>query len=101
VARAVNIEPIAREDWERIGAAFRGFFEGRGEVMVDDERAVFRAESAGTGLELGRDGTSRSFMPLHGLDLRWDVVVFDEAAAEVRVMAEGARYTYRVPPQLS
>jgi hypothetical protein len=100
VAAAVSPEPIARDDWDGVADAFRSFFAGRGDVTVGDDRAAFRSAHVGTGFELGRDGTSRSFMPLHGLELRWDAVAFDPDAAEVRLTAEGVDYTYRVPPRL-
>ena len=89
-----------RNDWDEVVGRFESFFAGLGDVVVDGERAVVTAEAAGTGLELSRDGTSRSFMPLHGLELRWTSVQFDEAAMEVTLSAAGAAYTYRVPPSL-
>ncbi len=91
---------IERDDWGEVTRAFLAFFEGLGEVTVDTQRAAFAAPQAGTGLELSRDGTSRSFMPLHGLDLRWNSVSFDTEAMEVILSADAATYTYRVPPSL-
>ncbi len=91
---------MARDDWGAVDAAFRAFFAGFGDVDVTPDRASFSAEAAGTGFELGRDGTSRSFMPLHGLDLRWESVCFDVYAMEVTVRSDGGVYTYRVPPSL-
>ena len=91
---------VDRADWDEVTSAFTDFFEGFGEVTVTGEFARFAADTAATGLELCRDGTSRSFMPLHRLDLRWDSVRFDDERHEVQVVAAGAAYTYRVPPQL-
>ncbi len=98
MAHAMTV--IERDDWDDITRAFAAFFAGLGDVHVDGEQAAFTAEAAGTGLELNRDGTSRSFMPLHGLNLRWNSVSFDTQAMEVTLSAAGAEYTYRVPPSV-
>lgn len=71
-----------------------------GTVVADGESASFAAPKAGTGLVLGRDGTSTSFMPLHGMTARWDRVTFDEQEQTVTVSGDGFSYTYRVPPAL-
>jgi hypothetical protein len=89
-----------RPNWSAVVAAFSDFFEPYGEVTVSDDVVAFGATEAGTGLELHRGGTSRSFMPLHGLDLRWDAVRFDHDQRQVQLLARGAVYTYRVPPPL-
>ena len=91
---------IERSDWPALRAAFTEFFAGAGEVSAGDDRVRFDGSAAGTGLELRRDGTSSSFMPLHGLDARWDRVRFDREADEVVMEADGVSYTYRVPPAL-
>ena len=93
-------EPFDRADWPRLSEAFQGCFEGKGEVVTGDDEVSFSAPTVGTGLMLRRDGSSRSFMPLHGLEARWDRVVFDVDAAEVRIEGEGVTYTYRIPPAL-
>jgi hypothetical protein len=51
------------------GSAYRlhGIFESLGTVKTDGETASFAAPESGTGLVLGRNETSTSFMPLHGL----------------------------------
>jgi len=92
------VESIERSDWETVVAVFRSFFEGLGTVVADGDSASFAAPEAGTGLVLGRDGTSTSFMPLHGLDAQWDMVTFDRAERTVTVAGQGFSYTYRVPP---
>ena len=63
----------------------------------DEDVIPVRVVRVSDGFELRRDGTSRSFMPLHGLELRWDAVRFDSERLEVTVQAEGVRYVYRVP----
>lgn len=94
------IEAIERSDWDDVVAAFRRFFEPLGDVSVTEASVAFAAPRAGTGLEIDRDGSSRSFMPLHDLTLTWDVVEFDHDQGLVRLEAAGGVYTYRVPPSL-
>lgn len=92
---------VARDDWQTLRERFVEFFAGSGTVTTDDDQVVFDGSPAvSTQLVIRRDGTSASFMPLHGLESRWDRVVFDAAAAEVALEAEGVRYVYRVPPTL-
>ncbi|MFT7473976.1 MAG: hypothetical protein ACI81L_000892 [Verrucomicrobiales bacterium] len=89
-----------RSDWAAVLSSFSAFFEGLGTVVADGDGVSFEAPEAGTGLELGRDGTSTSFMPLHGLTARWDHVTFDRPKRTVTVSGESFAYTYRVPPSL-
>ena len=96
----VVIEDFHRRDWDAVVAAFRQFFEPLGDVSVTPDSVAFAAPHAGTGLEIDKDGTSQSFMPLHDLSARWDVIEFDHDQHVVRLEAEGGVYTYRVPPSL-
>ena len=91
-------EAIPRSEWDRVTAAFAAFFAGVGEVAVGPDEVAMTADE--TGIALARDGTSRSFMPLHELGLGWETVTFDEDADAVVLAADGATYTYRVPPSL-
>ncbi len=91
---------VDRSDWPAVLSAFTAFFESLGTVVTDGQTASFAAPEAGTGLVLGRNGTSTSFMPLHGLTGRWEEVTFDRAGRTVTVSGEGFAYTYRVPPGL-
>jgi len=84
--------------WSDISQAFVAFFGPLGTVSQSDEELAFAADD--TGLILGRDGTSRSFMPLHELGTRWDRVAFDAANWQVVLSAVGIEYVYRVPPRL-
>jgi hypothetical protein len=86
---------IDRAQWDEVVEAFSRFFEGRGEVVVTENEIEFRASI--TGLSLRRDGTSRSFMPLHELGARWEEVEFDPSGREVRLRGSDMTYTYRVP----
>ncbi|MBT8165717.1 MAG: hypothetical protein HKO63_07675 [Acidimicrobiia bacterium] len=98
----MTIEPLNRNDWPEIAEQFQQFFTGLGSVTVAEDRLVFDGTPViATGLELRRDGTSASFMPLHGFEARWDRVRFDLAAKEISIEADGVRYLYRVPPALS
>jgi len=89
---------ITRSDWPDLVAAFKEFFAGIGSVATSAEEAVFDAGM--TGLALNRDGSSRSFMPLHGLEATWDAVVFDQESREVTLLSDSSKYVYRVPPGL-
>ena len=91
-------KPIARSDWDAVVVGFVSFFGTLGDVTTSAERAVFHAGF--TGLDIDRDGSSRSFMPLHDLRAAWDQVAFDSASHEVTLIGAGATYTYKVPPQL-
>lgn len=91
---------VERSNWPQVLASFTAFFEGLGTVVADGDKASFAAPEAGTGLVLGRDGTSTSFMPLHGLTGRWEAVTFDLPGRTVTVSGDGFAYTYRVPPGL-
>ena len=86
---------VARADWAELVSEFRDFFAPLGRVNVSDEEVEFQAGY--TGLALHRDGTSRSFMPLHDLSATWEQVSFDRANLVVQLMSEQLTYTYRVP----
>lgn len=91
---------VDRSDWPAVIAAFAAFFAGLGTVATDDDIASFDAPESGTGLALHRDGTSTSFMPLHGMSARWEKATFDSEKRSVTVAGDGFSYTYRVPPGL-
>jgi hypothetical protein len=91
---------VDRSDWAKVVASFTTFFEGLGTVAVDGDTVSFAAPQAGTGLVLGMDGTSKSFMPLHGMSARWETVTFDSEDRTVTLSGDGFAYTYRVPPAL-
>lgn len=90
--------PISRSDWEAVISAFATFFAGLGHVRVDEEVAEFSSDE--TGFHLRRDGTSRSFMPLHELGARWEEIVFDREAHAVELRAAEMSYRYLVPRRL-
>jgi hypothetical protein len=90
--------PIPRSEWSEVLTAFTGFFAALGEVSVEAGTVSF--EAPGTGLSVSSDGTSESFMPLHGLALRWETIAFDVHGREVRLEGPGGTYTYVVPPSL-
>ena len=91
-------DSVSRADWPAVVASFREFFEPLGEVTTSADDAEFTAR--GTGLAVRRDGTSKSFMPLHDLEAAWETIVFDAEAGEVKLVGPNATYTYRVPPYL-
>jgi hypothetical protein len=87
-----------RSDWSKVATAFRRFFDGLGDVVVDNDHARFIADD--TSLELRADGSSSSFMPLHAANLRWEQVTFDPSDQSVRLTDGTSTYVYRVPPRL-
>ena len=90
---------IERGDWPALAAAFHGFFDELGGAVEEADGEI--AFDAGfTGLAISRDGSSRSFMPLHDLSATWESIEFDESSHEVTLTGGTATYTYRVPPQL-
>ena len=90
---------IKRSDWPRVVGAFREFFDALGAVVTETEDEV-AFEAGYTGLAIDRNGTSRSFMPLHDLSAAWEAIEFDYSSREVTLFGDGATYMYRVPPQL-
>ena len=92
---------IDRRSWPEVVSTFEDFFGGLGKITSTDEAVSFSAlPRLNTTLELRRDGTSSSFMPLHDLESTWESVTFDSNAFEV-VLTDGATsYRYRIPPVL-
>ena len=90
---------VEREDWSALVTAFHRFFDELGGAVeeADDEIAF---DAGFTGLAISRDGSSRSFMPLHDLSATWESIEFDDVACAVTLVGSAATYTYRVPPQL-
>ncbi len=97
---AAAMDALKRSRWDALVADFVSFFDGLGNVESNEDAVSFTAQEAGTGLTLNRDGTSVSFMPLHEMGGRWELVTFDRANHEVVVEGDGFSYTYRVPPNL-
>ena len=95
-----SMQPIPRTNWPGVTKSFVAFFAGLGTVDTDQQKLSFTAPGEDTGLSLGRDGTSSSFMPLHGLSARWDTVTFDQKQRTVVLEGSGFTYTYRAPPGL-
>ena len=91
-------EAFGRSEWDELTAAFRRFFQGAGQVEIDESDAVFTAPT--TGFSVRADGTSRSFMPLHRFGAAWDEIEFDFESHEVHLRSEAATYTYRIPENL-
>jgi hypothetical protein len=89
---------IERSDWAATVDAFREFFDCLGDVVETGDEVRF--DAGFTGLVMHRNGTSRSFMPLHDLSTTWQAVEFDDAGRTVTLIAGETRYTYKVPPQL-
>lgn len=89
---------ITREDWDELAQTFREFFADLGVVTISDDELVF--DGGFTGLAVARNGSSRSFMPLHDLSASWDRVDFAADGSTVKLEGDGLAYTYRVPPGL-
>ena len=91
---------IERNNWPAVVGAFRRFFDHLGgKVRETSDEIEF--DAAFTGLAINRNGTSRSFMPLHDLSTKWDAITFDDTAHEITLVGDGATYVYRVPPELA
>lgn len=90
---------IQRDDWSAVVAAFEGFFDGLGGAVIENEDEI-EFDAGYTGLAICRDGTSRSFMPLHDLSAAWETIEFDDTSHEITLVGRATTYTYRVPPQL-
>ncbi len=86
-------------DWSSLAVHFSDFFDGLGEVTISESELVF--EAGYTGLSVARDGSSRSFMPLHDLAAQWDRIRLDRDERLVVLEGDSVTYTYRVPPELT
>ena len=91
-------DAIERADWDRLTDRFTAFFADLGKVEATDAELTF--DAGFTGLVVARDGSSRSFMPLHELAATWDRLRFDDEARVVTLEGDGVEYSYRVPPGL-
>jgi hypothetical protein len=83
------------DQWDGLVEEFSRFFDGRGDVHVSRDELTFRTSISE--FSLRRDGTSRSFMPLHEFGSRWEEVEFDPKGREVWLRGVDTTYTYRVP----
>ena len=90
------------EDWEGLSDAFRDMFDGLGKVEADESRLEFTSfpSDVATGISLSRDGSMLANMPLHGIDSRFERVIFDERREWIRLIGPETDYTYRVPPAI-
>ena len=89
-------------DWEGLSSAFADRFEGLGDVKSDGSRLEFTSfpSDVTTGLSISRDGSMLGNMPLHGIDSRFERVIFDERREWIRLIGPETDYTYRVPPAI-
>ena len=89
-------------DWEGLSRAFEDMFEGLGDVKSDESRLEFTSfpSDVATGISLSRDGSMLANMPLHGIDSRFERVIFDERGESIRLIGPETDYTYRVPPAI-
>ena len=86
-------------DWDAVVAAFHELFDGLGEITQGDVGISFRsrAPDVQTGLTLRKDGRLEASMPLHGVEVKVDRVVWDVARTWIKLAGEGVSYTYRIP----
>jgi len=89
-------------DWEGLSSAFADMFEGLGKVEADESRLEFTSfpSDVATGISLSRDGSMLANMPLHGIDSRFERVIFDERKESIKLIGRETEYTYRVPPAI-
>ena len=93
---------IGISDWEALTEAFREMFDGLGKIEVSDSALRFESvhPDVATGISLSRDGAMLANMPLHGIDSRFDRVIFDDRRESIRLIGSSMDYTYRVPPAI-
>ena len=89
-------------DWDAVVAAFHELFDGLGEIAQDDVGISFRsrAPDVQTGLTLRKDGRLEASMPLHGVEVKVDRFVWDDARTWIKLVGDGVSYTYRIPSEL-
>ena len=89
-------------DWEGLSSAFADMFQGLGEVESDESRLEFISfpSDVATGIFISRDGSLIANMPLHGIDSRFERVIFDDRKESIRLIGPDTDYTYRVPPAI-
>jgi hypothetical protein len=86
---------VRLDEWETLTAELRRFGHA-GDLTVTDDRISIDFGSAR--VELSRDGTLQTGMPLH--DFRYDeavAVVVDHHAGTITVDADAVRYSFRRP----
>ena len=89
-------------DWDGLSSAFADMFEGLGKVEADGSMLEFTSfpSDVATGLSISRDGSMLANMPLHGIDSRFERVIFDDRKESIRLIGPDTDYTYRVPPAI-
>jgi hypothetical protein len=82
--------------------AFYDLFDGLGEIAQDEVGISFnsRAPDVQTGLTLRKDGRLEASMPLHGVEVKVERLVWDEAGTWIKLVGDGVAYTYRIPSEL-
>ena len=90
------------ENWEGLCSAFEDMFEGLGDVVSNESKLEFTSlpSDVVTGISLSRDGSLLANMPLHGIDSRFERVIFDDRKESIRLIGPDTEYTYRVPPAI-
>ena len=75
-------------DWEGLSSAFVDMFQGLGEVESDESRLEFISfpSDVATGISISRDGSLLANMPLHGIDSRFERVIFDDRKESIRLI---------------
>ena len=89
-------------DWDAVVGAFYELFDGLGEIAQDDVGISFksRAPDVQTGLALRKDGRLEASMPLHGVEVNVDRLVWDDARTWIKLIGDGVSNTYRIPSEL-
>jgi hypothetical protein len=93
---------IAIADWDAVVGAFYDLFDGLGEIAQDEVGISFnsRAPDVQTGLSLRKDGRLEASMPLHGVEVKVERLVWDDAGTWIKLVGDGVAYTYRIPSEL-
>ena len=91
------------EQWHELCKDFEIFFtkvNGEVEYSEDVLRFISPPDEVQTSLFLYRKGNFAASMPLHGIDAKVEEVHFNQGNFEIKLLADGVDYTYKVPPQL-
>ena len=91
------------EQWPELAEYFEAFFHSiDGNVERSEEHLCFSSPPAKveTSLTLYRNGIFAAAMPLHGIDAKVELIVFEPDKSEIQLLGKNVNYVYRVPPQL-
>ena len=88
-------ERVRLDDWDAVSHELRRFGES-GDVTVDDDR--LRIDFGSARVEVSRDGSVKTGMPLHDFEREGAAqLVVDHDAGTLTIDGDGVTYTFRRP----